>query len=247
MFTKFDQPETILAKMKKAGVQYGHRRTRNNPKAKDFTVKGVSKITLIDLQKSLEGLEKALQFLSEEVINNKVILFVGTRPGMKEAIKKVALKYDSPYVTGHWLGGTLTNFSTLKERIKHLQQLEEDKKSGNWDKYTKKEQSDKTQELQKLEEKFEGLKNIKKVPDVLVVVDPQYHRTAVKEAQKLSIPIVAVLDTDDDPNEVQYPIPSNDSAKSAIQFIFDQIDQVISEAIPQRKQTTSPVNTSSIA
>ena len=233
MFTKFDNRETIIKEMEKAGVQYGHRRTRNNPKASGFTIKGSGGIALIDLQKTVEGLEKALLFLSEQAKEGKVILFVGTRPGMREAVKRVALKYNFPFVAGHWLGGTLTNFSTLKERIKYLQQLEEDKKSGKWEKYTKKEQNDKSQELQKLEDKFEGLKNIKKTPDVLVVIDPQYHKTAVREAQRLSIPIVAVLDTDDNPEEVQYPIPANDSAKSAIDFIFDKIDQVLGEAISQ--------------
>ena len=239
MFTKFDNPEEIIGEMKKAGVQYGHRRTRNNPKANGFAIKGTDNIVLIDLQKTVTELEKALQFIYEQVKSGKIILFVGTRPGMREAIKGVALKYNFPYVAGHWLGGTLTNFSTLSERIKYLKKLEEDKNSGNWDKYTKKEQYDKAQELQKLEEKFDGLKEVKKVPDILFTIDPQYHKTAVREAQKLSIPIIAILDTDDDPNEVQYPIPANDSAKSAIDFIFSKIDPVLADAIKQQKMNAS--------
>ncbi len=232
------QKEAMIAEMTAAGVQYGHRRTRNNPKASYFIVESLKGISFINLEETIKGLEKALGFIQELVAEGKNILFIGTRAGAKKSIKEIAEKYNFPYVNEHWLGGTLTNFKTLSERIKYLQLLESDQKSGNWAKYTKKEQHEKEEELAKLEKKFAGLKNIKKLPDAIFIVDPGLHQTAVREAKRLNIPIIAILDTDDNPEDVQYPIPANDSAKSAITYILNKVDAVIGEGLKMASKKT---------
>jgi len=231
--------EKLLAEMRAAGVQYGHRRTRNNPQAAYFTVKGHEGVSFINLEETIKGLERALSFIQEIVAAGKVILFVGTRAGAKKAIKNLAEKYHFPYVSEHWLGGTLTNFKTLSNRIQYFRSLEKAKDSNEWDKYTKKERHEKEVELAHLEKKFAGLKDLSKLPDALFVVDPGLHRTAIREARRLNIPIVAILDTDDNPEEVQYPIPANDSAKSAIEYIMAKVDKAIAEGLKHKKEKAS--------
>jgi len=236
---KEDNKDKLLAEMKAAGVQYGHRRTRNNPKAAYFTVKSYEGISFVNLEETIKGLERALAFIQEIVSAGKIILFVGTRAGAKKVVKNLAEKYNFPYVSEHWLGGTLTNFKTLNHRIQYLQSLEKSKNSNDWDKYTKKEQHEKEEELAYLEKKFAGLKNISKLPDALFVVDPGLHQTAIREARRLNIPIIAILDTDDNPEEVQYPIPANDSAKSAIEYIMAKVDKAINEGLKNNKEKPS--------
>lgn len=216
--------------MKKAGLHYGHKRTYNHPRAGYFTVKSYTDLSFINLDETAKGIELALNFIEEIVKNNGTILFVGTMAGAKQGIKKVAEKYNFPFVCNRWLGGTLTNFKTLNNRIKYLKELEEKKKSGEWEKYTKHERKELEKMMSKLEDKFTGLKNISQLPDALFIVDPKIHNTAVREAHRMKIPIIAVLDTDDDPTLVDYAIPANDSAKSSIDYILNKIDQAIEQA-----------------
>lgn len=234
-----DQGEGLLGEglleMEKAGLQYGHKRTFNHPQAGYFTLKSSGEIALIDLNETNKGLLAALDFMKEVVKNKGSIVFVGTRAGAKEAIEKVSKKYNLPYVTNRWLGGTLTNFQTLSDRIQYLKDLENKKEKGDWDKYTKQEQRKLEEEMLKLEQKFIGLKNMARLPDALFVVDPKVHQTAVREARKMGIPIIAILDTDDDPTEISYPIPANDSAKSAIEYILNRVDQCL-EQINSKEQ-----------
>lgn len=216
--------------MEKAGLHYGHNKTHNNPKAGYFTLKSNTELSFIDLDETLKALEVALNFIKEIIKKDGTILFVGAIPGAKNGIEKLARKHNFPYVTNRWLGGTLTNFKTLNDRIKYLKELEEKKKSGEWQKYTKHERKKLDDEMIKLEAKFVGLKDTTKLPDVLFIVDPKIHDTAAKEARIIKIPIVALLDTDDDPTSVAYPIPANDSAKSSIDYILSKVDQAIEEA-----------------
>jgi small subunit ribosomal protein S2 len=216
--------------MEKAGLNYGHHKTHNNPKAGYFTLKSNTELSFIDLDETLKALEVALNFIKEIIKKDGTILFVGAIPGAKNGIEKLARKHNFPYVTNRWLGGTLTNFKTLNDRIKYLKELEEKKKSGEWQKYTKHERKKLDDEMIKLEAKFVGLKDTTKLPDVLFIVDPKIHDTAAKEARIIKIPIVALLDTDDDPTSVAYPIPANDSAKSSIDYILSKVDQAIEEA-----------------
>jgi len=217
-------------KMKEAGVQYGHSRTRNHPKAGYFTVKSYTELSFIDLGETAKALDTALDFIKETVKKEGSILFVGAIAGARVRIKELAEKYDFPYITNRWLGGTLTNFKTLNGRIKYLKELEEKKKSGEWQKYTKHERKKLDDEIAKLEEQFIGLKKTTKLPDALFIIDPKIHDTAVREARKIKIPMIVVLDTDDDPTLIDYPIPANDSAKSSIDYILNKVDEAIEQA-----------------
>ena len=220
-----------IEEMEKAGLQYGHKDTRNHPKASYFTVKSnKTEVSLINLEETKKALEKVLDFIKESVISNKTILFVGTQTAVKQKIEEIAQKYDFPYVTIRWLGGTLTNFKTLSERIKYLKELEEKQQSGAWNSFTKKERHNLSQELMKLQKKFQGIRNMPKLPDVLFIIDPAVHSTALREAMKLKIPVISILDTDDDPTLVDYPIPANDSAKSSLEYILNLIEEAIKEA-----------------
>ena len=216
--------------MEKAGLHYGHKKTRNHPQAAYFTLKSNTELSFINLDETAKALEAALGFIKEIIKKGDTILFVGAIPGAKHGIEKLAKKHNFPYVTNRWLGGTLTNFKTLNERIKYLKELEEKKKSGEWQKYTKHERRELEEEMAKLEEKFVGLKDTSKLPDALFIVDPKIHDTAAREARIIKIPIVAILDTDDDPTSINYPIPANDSAKSSIDYILDKVDQAIEQA-----------------
>ena len=224
-----------LEEMKKAGLQYGHKRTYNNPRAGYFTIKSLTEISLIDLNETSKGLATALDFIKNIIENKGNILFVGTVGGAKEAIERISTKYSFPYVTNRWLGGTLTNFQTLNNRIKHLKDLEEKQKSENWEKYTKQEKHKIKEEIYDLEQKFIGLKEMSSLPDALFVVDPKIHKTAIREAKKMEIPIIAILDTDDDPTEINYPIPANDSARSSIDYLITKIEEMI-EKLSSKKQ-----------
>jgi len=240
-----EDKEKMLSEMIKAGIQYGHSRTRNNPKAAYFTVKTFEGVSFIDLEETIKGLEKALAFIKDTIASGKKILFVGTRAGAKQGIESLAEKYELPYVTERWLGGTLTNFKTLQKRIEHLHDLEKEKKSDDWGKYTKKEKHDKEQELDKLERKFAGIKDIDSLPEVLFVIDPELHQTALREAQRLDIPVIAVLDTDDNPEKVQYPIPANDSAKSSIDYILSKVDLAVAQGRKSVKEEPAKETTKS--
>lgn len=221
--------EEDLSEMKKAGLQYGHKRTFNHPRAGYFTLKPLGEIALIDLDETNKRLTAALAFIKETLKNKGIIIFVGTRAGAKQAVERIGKKYNLPYVVNRWLGGTLTNFETLRDRIKYLEELENKKKAGDWDKYTKQEQRKLEEEMLKLEQKFVGLKNMGCLPDALFVIDPKFHNTAVREAQKMKIPIISILDTDDDPEQIDYPIPANDSAKSSIEYILNKIDKTLEQ------------------
>lgn len=218
-----------LSEMKKAGLQYGHKKSYNHPQASYFTIKSSTELSLIDLNETIKGMEAALNFIKEIIKNKGTILFVGTIGGAKEGIKKISTKYNLPYVTNRWLGGTLTNFQTLNDRIKYLEELENKKKTEDWEKYTKYEKRKLEEEIIKLEQKFIGLKKLVNLPDALFIIDPKIHDTVVKEAKKMGIPVISILDTDDDPTKVDYSIPANDSAKSSIEYILNKIDQSLAE------------------
>ena len=221
--------ENLINEMTEAGLHYGHSRTYTHPKAAAFLVKGNNPIGIIDLEITKTHLEEALNVIIDTIKKKGLILFVGTTPGAKNLIRDLAQKYGYPYVNERWLGGTLTNFKTLSQRIKTLEQLEEDEKSGKWEEYTKKERVHLYKELDSLQKKFAGLRKLTKLPDLLVVIDTGTHKTAVHEARKLDIPVVGVLDNDDDPTLINYPVPANDSAKSSIAFILDKIEEAIIE------------------
>jgi len=221
--------QKMISEMKEKGVHFGHKRSRLHPRALSFTLKSSGEVNFINLEETVKGLTKAIEFLKEIMKNNGKILLVGTSSGAKKKIKELAEKYNFPYVIERWLGGTLTNFRVLKERINYLKELENQREQNLWAKYTKKEQLKLEKNYQLLEKKFQGLKIMENLPNALLIVDPKLHETAVIEAKKAKIPVVAILDNDDDPSLIDYPIPSNDSASSSIEYILGKIDEALLE------------------
>ncbi|MGE4554809.1 MAG: 30S ribosomal protein S2 [Candidatus Paceibacterota bacterium] len=230
--------QNMITEMKEKGVHFGHKRNRLHPKAISFALKSSGEIYFINLEETVKGLEKALEFLKKIVQENGKILLVGTSSGAKKKIKELGEKYNFPYVIERWLGGTLTNFQVLKERINYLKELESQREQNLWAKYTKKEQLKLEKNYQLLEKKFQGLKTMESLPQALLVVDPKLHETAVVEAKKVNLPIVAILDTDDDPTLIDYPIPANDSAPSSIEYILGKIDKALEGAKNQKTELT---------
>ncbi|MBO8131501.1 MAG: 30S ribosomal protein S2 [Candidatus Marinimicrobia bacterium] len=214
----------------KAGAHFGHLKSKWNPKMRDYIFAEKNKIHIIDLKKTQKCLEDALRFIRETVRNGGTVLFVGTKKQAKEVVQKEADRCGMFYVVERWLGGTLTNFQTIKKSIKRLQELEELKKTGYGESYTKKERLMLEREREKLAILHRGIRDMKFLPDVLVVVDEAHERTAVLEANRLAIPVVAIVDTNGDPTLVDYPIPANDDSIQTIQLMVGKIADAIIEA-----------------
>ena len=188
-------------------------------------------VSIIDLRQSLEKLEEAKEFAKKIAGQKGIILFVGTKKQTKKIIKEAAEKCEMPYVTERWLGGTLTNFKIILKRIEKFKKMNSEKESGEWkNKYTKKEQVEFGKDIKRMELKFGGIKNLKKLPEALFVADPKENETAVKEAKTMNIPVIALADTDVNPDEIGYPIPANDDAIGAIQMMVGAVGEAIMES-----------------
>lgn len=225
--TKSIVSESLAKDMFKAGVHFGHRKSAWNPKMKPFIFGVRNNVHIIDLEKTMEKLEKALEFIKSTLKEKGQILLIGTRPQDQLLIEKAAKEVKMPYVVTRWIGGLLTNFTVVRKRVDYLIELEGKKKSGEFKKYTKKEQLNFDREIEKLKKKFEGVKTLKKLPDVILVLSLKEQKTAITEARKKNIPIIALVDTNCDPDLVDYPIPSNDDASSALEFMLGKIIEVI--------------------
>jgi len=223
--SKIKLPE--LEEMLKAGVHFGHRTSKWNTKMEPYIFTSRNNIHIIDLEKSHEKLEQALEFISGIKETKGTILFVGTKISTKDIAKKLAQEAKMPYVTEKWVGGTLSNFEVISKRLTYFRDLEKNKKTGELKKYTKKERHDFDIELQKLESKFGGIKEMTKLPDVLFVIDVHKEKLAVKEAGMKEIPVVGICDTNADPTTVDWPIPANDDAISSLKLILDAVAQVL--------------------
>ena len=219
-----------LKELLEAGVHFGHQTKRWNPKMKPFIFTSRNGIYIIDLQKTVNSLEKACQKIKELMENGKDILFVGTKKQAKEVIKEEALRCGMPYVTERWLGGMMTNFQTIRRNIKRLKDLERMKEDGTFDKLTKKEASGLQREIEKLENVLGGIKNVVKLPGAIFVVDSKKERIAVAEANKLKIPVIAIIDTNSDPDVIDYPIAGNDDAVKSIKIITHEIINAVLES-----------------
>jgi small subunit ribosomal protein S2 len=218
----------------KSGAHFGHLTRKWNPRMKDYIFMAKNGIHIIDLQKTLDCLDEATRFIRETVRKGGDILFVGTKKQAKDIIQKEADRCGMFYVVERWLGGTLTNFSTIKKSIRHLQKLEKDKSSGYGENLTKKEKLSLERERMKLADLHRGIKDMKRIPEVLIVVDILHDDIAVREARRLDIPVVAVLDTNADPTQVDYPIPANDDSIQTIQLIVAELANAILEAKSSR-------------
>jgi len=204
-------------------VHIGHRTHKWNPKMKKFIYTEKNGIHILNLEKTVDYLEKALQFLGKTVAEGKTILFVSTKPQSIHILEDLAKTFSAPYVVSKWIPGLLTNFATIKQRIKYLADLKDQKQTGEFDKYTKKEASNLNKVIDKLETALGGVQNMKSKPDVVFVVDVVRDNIVVKEARKLGVPVVGIVDTNADPDEVDFPIPANDDALMSLTFLMDQV------------------------
>jgi len=226
-----DVSEEILLEMIKAGLWYGRNRTKTHPKMRPYIFTNRTGIEIIDIAKTSQALDAALEFLKGVVLKGGRILFVGTQPSAKHRIEEITKKFKQPFVVNRWLGGTLTNFTTLSKRVDHFKKLKADRASGALAKYTKKEQSDFKKEIDRLATLFTGVEEMAKLPEAVFVVNSNVHETAVREANKMKIPVVGVISTDTDPDFIQYPVPANDSAPSSVNWILDKVDRTLTEAM----------------
>jgi len=219
-----------MKQLLEAGVHFGHQTRRWNPKMAEYIFTERNGIYIIDLQKTVKKVEEAYYFIREVVANGGEILFVGTKKQAQDAIKEEAERCGQYYVNARWLGGMLTNFNTICKRIERLNKLNEMEENGIFEVLPKKEVIKLKAEREKLEKYLGGIKNMKKQPGALFVVDPRKERNAILEAKKLGIPVVAIVDTNCDPDEVDYAIPGNDDAIRAVKLISEKIADAVIEA-----------------
>ena len=208
-----------MKQLLEAGVHFGHQTRRWNPKMAEYIYMERNGIYIIDLQKTVKKLEEAYNFVRDIAANGQTILFVGTKKQAAEAVKEEASRVGMYYVNARWLGGMLTNFKTMRTRIDRLAQLKKMQEDGTFDMLPKKEVMKHLGEIEKLEKYLGGVKEMNRLPGALFIVDTRKERNAIAEAHKLGIPVVAIADTNCDPDEIDYPIPGNDDAIRAIKLI----------------------------
>ena len=208
-----------MKQLLEAGVHFGHQTRRWNPKMAEYIFAERNGIYIIDLQKTVKNLEVAYNFVRDMAMDGKDILFVGTKKQAQESIKEEATRCEMPFVNARWLGGMMTNFNTIKLRIRRLNQLRKMDEDGTFELLPKKEVIKLRLEVEKLEKFLGGIQDMKKLPGALFIIDPRKERIAVSEAKKLNIPIVAIVDTNCDPDEIDYVIPGNDDAIRAVKLI----------------------------
>lgn len=218
-----------MKQLLEAGVHFGHQTRRWNPKMAEYIFTQRNGIYIIDLQKTVKKLEEAYNFIREISEQGKSVLFVGTKKQAQESIKEESIKAGAYYVNARWLGGMLTNFSTIKKRVERLRQLRNMEEDNTFDLLPKKEVIKLKLEIDKLEKFIGGIKDMQELPGALFVVDPRKERIAVAEAKKLGIPVVAIVDTNCDPDEIDYVIPGNDDAIRAVKLICSAMGQAIVE------------------
>ena len=214
-----------------AGVHFGHQTRRWNPKMKPFIFAARNGIYIIDLQKTINALEQAKRKVREIVSAGRPILFVGTKKQAREVILELAPKCNGFYVTERWLGGMLTNFNTIKNSIKKLKDIERMREDGTYEKFTKKERSGMDSEAEKLNKILSGIKEMNHLPGLVIIVDAKKEKIAVSECKKLGIPIVAILDTNADPDPIDFPIAGNDDAIKSIRVLLNELVEAAADAM----------------
>ena len=218
-----------MKQLLEAGVHFGHQTRRWNPKMATYIYTERNGIYIIDLQKTVKKLEEAYNFVRDLAASGETLLFVGTKKQAQEAIKEEAERVGMYYVNARWLGGMLTNFKTMRTRVERLNQLHKMQEDGTFAMLPKKEVAKLNLEIEKLEKYLGGVKDMKKLPGALFIVDPRKERNAIAEARKLHIPIVAIVDTNCDPDEIDYVIPGNDDAIRAIKLISATMANAVQE------------------
>ncbi|SIS90207.1 30S ribosomal protein S2 [Alicyclobacillus vulcanalis] len=228
-----------MKQLLEAGVHFGHQTRRWNPKMARYIFTERNGIYIIDLQKTVRKVEEAYNFVRELAASGGTVLFVGTKKQAQEAVKEEAERCGMYYVNQRWLGGTLTNFNTIQKRIRRLQELERMEEDGTFEVLPKKEVILLRKERERLEKFLGGIKGMKKLPDALFIIDPRKERIAVAEARKLGIPIVAIVDTNCDPDEIDYVIPGNDDAIRAVRLLTSKMADAVLEGTQGGEETTA--------
>ncbi|MFW6282735.1 MAG: 30S ribosomal protein S2 [Minisyncoccales bacterium] len=231
MTHKFD---IKIEEMGERGVNLGHKTSRLHPNMEPYVSSIRNGVHIINLEKTAKKLEEALERIQELVKENKTILLVGTKIQNQDMIEEVAKECSLPYVNSRWLGGTFTNFKTIKKRVDHFKELEKKKEEGELEKYTKKERAEFDRELEKLRTKFAGLRNLKSVPDAVFIIDMHYNDIAVKEAQNKDVEIIGLSDTNVDPTSADYFIPANDDAIPSVEYILNKVKKAIKKVLPNQ-------------
>ena len=228
-----------LKKLVESGVHFGHRVSRWNPKMGKYIYGKRNLIHIINLVETVKGLSRAMGFLKNVCAAGQQVVFVGTKRQVKGILQSEAQRCGMPYVIERWLGGTLTIFLTIRARLKRLEQLEELESTGKLSLYSKKIQSSLMRELNRIKKNLDGIREMHRVPGVLIVVDPKNENIAVKEANKLGIPVIAILDTDCDPEEIDIPIPGNDDAIRSVQVLLEKMVDSINEGKANYDETAA--------
>ena len=230
-------PSELVQQLLQAGVHFGHQTKRWNPKMKRFIFGARAGIYVIDLEKTEQQLARARTFLERTAASGGLVLFIGTKKQAKAVVEEAAIRGGMPYVSTRWLGGTLTNFNTIKRNIDRLRELRKQREEGYFERLSKKDAKRLQRQLEKLEIHFAGLVSLDRPPACLYVIDPKREQNAVHEANRLNIPIVAICDTNADPDLITYPVPGNDDAIRSIRLITNQLTDSIVEG---RRQFAAP-------
>ncbi len=234
--TQATSPRVVSIKaLLEAGAHFGHQTNRWNPKMRPYIYTARNGIHIIDLQKTVLGLTAAYRFISDVTARGEKVLFVGTKKQAQEAVVEEATRADQYYITQRWLGGTLTNFATIKGRLKRLADLEAQRDRGDFARLTKAEGLQLEKEIEKLNRVFAGIKTMDRLPGALFVIDPHKEELAVKEALKVGVPVVAMVDTNCDPDPISYVIPCNDDAIRGIRLITGKIADAALEGVHRRE------------
>lgn len=231
-----------MKQLLEAGVHFGHQTRRWNPKMKKYIFTERNGIYIIDLQKTVKKVEEAYNFVKEVAANGGTVLFVGTKKQAQESVKEEAIRSGQYYVNQRWLGGTLTNFETIQKRIKRLKDIEKMEADGTFEVLPKKEVIQLKKEWDRLEKFLGGIKDMKTLPDAIFIIDPRKERIAVAEAHKLNIPLVGIVDTNCDPDEIDVVIPANDDAIRAVKLLTGKMADAILEA-KQGEETATETTT----
>lgn len=221
--------DAVLKEMVEAGVLYGRKKSLTHPRMKPFIFGARNNIEIIDLSKTLENLERALGFLKEIAGRKGNIVFVGTQPAARSSAEELSKKLGYSYVINRWLGGTLTNFNTINARLNYFKNLCEEEATGALGKYTKKERVKFNKEIARLRLFFGGLERLTQLPDAIFVINTKEHETAVREAKRMKIPVVALMSTDQNPELIDYPIPGNDTAPTSIAWVMRKVEEALSQ------------------
>ncbi len=233
--------EQNLDELFKVGAHFGFGKSRRHPSASPYIFGSKNRVDLFDLEKTSECMDKATGFVSSLAETKSTILFVGGKNEAQNAIREAAEKINVPYVAGRWIGGTLTNFPEIRKRVEMMLDLLSQKEKGELGKYTKKERLLIDRKIEKLQKMFGGIKDMTALPKALFIIDPRFEKTAMDEARSLDIPIVALCGSDNNLNEIDYPIPANDSNIASIRFFVNRIAEAYEKANSKSQTPNKPV------